>query len=249
MKRCFVIIFFLIEVSTIHSRLPKSDSDIINGAQDKLIPVNSVPNLYRWTDVCNVYVLRHEDKALLIDLGDGSVLEKLPELGIKQIEWVLFTHHHREQSQGYLLLSKWNPRIAAPSGESSFFEYPASFIKMKPSLSDPYTVHGSSYLRPPVHPIAVNRKFSNLDRFTWYGYDLWCIETPGNSPGAMSYFFKRNEKWYAFSEDVILDGQKCIIILIQNGIMALEKESELCIILYHYYEISIRPYYCLHMGN
>ncbi len=54
------------------------------------------PDLFVWSDTCNVYALREGDSALLIDLGDGSVLDHLSELGIKQLEWVLFTHHHRE---------------------------------------------------------------------------------------------------------------------------------------------------------
>src|SRR5690348_7594596 len=58
------------------------------------------PNLFLWTDTCNVWVLRDGDAALLIDLGDGSVLDHLPEIGVKRVEWVLFTQHHREQTQG-----------------------------------------------------------------------------------------------------------------------------------------------------
>jgi len=59
-----------------------------------------LPDLYEWTDTCNVYVLRNGTAAILIDLGDGSVLEHLDEIGVLQVEWVLFTHHHREQCQG-----------------------------------------------------------------------------------------------------------------------------------------------------
>src|SRR5215831_7734650 len=59
------------------------------------------PDLYVWTDTCNVYVLKDGDAALLVDLGDGSVLDHLGELGVKQVDWVLFTHHHREQCQGF----------------------------------------------------------------------------------------------------------------------------------------------------
>ena len=41
-----------------------------------LIPVapKDFPELFEWTDTCNVYVLKHDDAAILIDLGDGSVL-------------------------------------------------------------------------------------------------------------------------------------------------------------------------------
>ena len=58
------------------------------------------PDLYRWIDTCHVYILRAGDAALLIDLGDGSVLDHLGDIGVKRVEWVLFTHHHREQCQG-----------------------------------------------------------------------------------------------------------------------------------------------------
>ncbi|MEY4199356.1 MAG: hypothetical protein RLZZ265_1096, partial [Verrucomicrobiota bacterium] len=39
------------------------------------------PNLFTWTDTCNVHVIRDGDAALLIDLGDGSVLDHLAEIG------------------------------------------------------------------------------------------------------------------------------------------------------------------------
>jgi glyoxylase-like metal-dependent hydrolase (beta-lactamase superfamily II) len=177
-------------------------------AQTSLIAVKLVPNLYMWTDICNVYVLRDGDKAILIDLGDGSVISHLSEIGVKQVDWVLFTHHHREQCQGYPLLKSVNTKIAAPKAEKSFFEQPASFRKMKTSLDDPFTVYGASYVRPPVQSIPVDREFSRMDTFTWQGYELSCIETPGNSPGSMSYLLKKEGKWIAFSGDVILDGAK-----------------------------------------
>ena len=69
------------------------------------------PNLFVWIDTCNVYVVREGEAALLIDLGDGSACDHLSEIGVKRVEWVLFTHHHREQCQGYAKLSRWKPKI------------------------------------------------------------------------------------------------------------------------------------------
>src|SRR5438046_1927998 len=93
-----------------------------------------LPDLFLWSDTCNVYVLRDGDAALLIDLGDGSVLEHLHEIGVKKIEWVLFTHHHREQCQGAARLKDWKPQLAAPEAERAFFETPTEFRKLKPTL-------------------------------------------------------------------------------------------------------------------
>ena len=88
------------------------------------------PNVFTWTDTCNVHIVRDGDAALLIDLGDGSVLDHLGEIGVKRVEWVLFTHHHREQCQGAPKLNGSATKLAAPEAERALFENPASFRKM-----------------------------------------------------------------------------------------------------------------------
>src|SRR5687768_16853050 len=110
------------------------------------------PDLFVWQDTCNVYVLRDGDAALLIDLGDGSVLDHLKDVGVRTVEWVLFTHHHREQCQGAPRLAGTGAKLAAPEGERSFFERPGNFRRMKVRLSDPHSIHGTSCLRPPIRP-------------------------------------------------------------------------------------------------
>ncbi len=177
-------------------------------AQPRLVPVDSVPNLFVWTDTCNVYVLRDGDAALLIDLGDAGVLDHLGEIGVRRVEWVLFTHHHREQCQGATKLAAWKPQIAAPEIERALFEEPARFRKAKPTLGDAYTVHGASYVRPPMAPIRLDRTFKDLDIFAWHGREFRCLDTKGHSPGGMSYLLTLESRWVAFSGDVMLDGAK-----------------------------------------
>ena len=58
------------------------------------------PHLYCFTDTCQVYVLVDGDHALLIDAGSGAVLDALHEIGVKHVDWVLHTHHHRDQCAG-----------------------------------------------------------------------------------------------------------------------------------------------------
>jgi glyoxylase-like metal-dependent hydrolase (beta-lactamase superfamily II) len=163
-------------------------------------------NLFQWTDTCNIYVLRDGDKALLIDLGDGSVLEHLAQIGVRQVEWILFTHHHREQCQGAGKLRGTETQIAVPAAEKALFENPASFRKMAPTLNDAFSVYGASYVRPPVQPIKVTRTFARMDDFTWRGHEFYCVHTGGNSPGHMTYLLRLEEKWIAFSGDVMLEG-------------------------------------------
>lgn len=162
--------------------------------------------VFVWGDTCNVYVLREGEAAILIDLGDGSVLERLGEIGVKRVEWVLFTHHHREQCQGAHRLDRTTTKVAAPEGERGFFERPTNFRRMKVRLGDPFTIHGTSYVRPPIRTIAVDRGLKGGETFKWGKYEIACVATPGNSPGAMTYVVERGGKKVAFSGDVMLDG-------------------------------------------
>jgi hypothetical protein len=47
-----------------------------------------------------------------------------------------------------------------------------------------------------------------MDTLTWKGKELRCIDTRGNSPGAMSYFLQHNGRWIAFTGDLMVDGSK-----------------------------------------
>jgi glyoxylase-like metal-dependent hydrolase (beta-lactamase superfamily II) len=179
-------------------------------ATPQLAPVDPAisPDLFVWTDTCNVYVLRDGDAALLIDLGDGSVLDRLPEIGVRRVEWVLFTHHHREQSLGAPRLQGTGARVAAPAAERALFERPTEFRRMQVRLSDPHTVHGASYVRPSIQPIPLDRSCDDHETFSWRGHELECLATPGNSPGAMTYRLRLNDRWLGFSGDVMLDGAR-----------------------------------------
>ena len=162
------------------------------------------PDLFVWSDTCNVYVLRDHETALLIDLGDGSILDHLAQLGIKHVDWVVFTHHHREQCEGAARLKQLGIKVAAPEAERDLFEKPASFRKMQASLGDRYTIHGATFVRPPVEPIPLARGLTTNQPFSWGGRELVCLETPGNSPGGMSFLLQNQGGWIGFSGDVIL---------------------------------------------
>lgn len=165
-------------------------------------------DVYLFPDICNVYVIKSGELGLLIDLGTGDVLDHLKEIGINKIEWVLFTHHHREQTQGYSRLKDTGAKVAVPEVEKALFETPLNFRKMAPALSDAFTVHGASYVRPAITPIKVDKTFAKMDDFTWQGIELWCIETAGNSPGSLSYITKKEGEWIAFTGDLMLQGSK-----------------------------------------
>jgi glyoxylase-like metal-dependent hydrolase (beta-lactamase superfamily II) len=161
------------------------------------------PDVFVWTDTCNVYVLRDGNRALLIDLGDGSVLDALAGIGVEQLEWVLFTHHHREQCQGAGRLRGTGVKTACGSSERVFFEDPLAFRKMRPQLGDAHTVHGASYVRPPLERVAIDQQFARMDQFEWRGHEFVCVQTGGHSPGHMAYLLRRASGWFAFTGDLM----------------------------------------------
>ncbi len=164
------------------------------------------PELYATSDTCSVYVLKDGDAAVLFNLGDGSVLNHLREIGVERVEWVLFTDHHREECQGAPKLSRTIVKVAAPEAERPFFEHPTHFRRMKVRLNDPYSIHGASYVRPPVEPIPLDKTFKPGDTFHWRHFDITCLPTPGNSPGGMTYELVRDNHRVGISGDVMLDG-------------------------------------------
>lgn len=166
------------------------------------------PDLFVWTDTCNAYLLRDGDAALMIDLGDGSILEHLGEIGVKKVEWILLTDHHRELLQGVDRLDRNITQIAAPKEEQALLETPTLFRKWNPRLGDKYSVHGASYVRPPQSPVKVDRWLATDETFEWHGRSIQCLSTPGHSPGGMSYILKSGDKTAVFIGGIMHDGAK-----------------------------------------
>jgi hypothetical protein len=89
-------------------------------------------SLYLWESTCNSYVLQRGDRAIVIDPGDGSVLAQLPQQGIEHLDWILFTSHHRERSQGFPLFDRQKTQLAASTIERELFEDPGLLSQMVP---------------------------------------------------------------------------------------------------------------------
>jgi glyoxylase-like metal-dependent hydrolase (beta-lactamase superfamily II) len=184
---------------------PEAEPDGIKSLQPALA---AWPEILVHRDTCNVYVLRDGDAAILFNLGDGSVLKRLEQSGVKSVEWVLFTDHHREQCQGADRIDRSKTNVAAPKDEQALFESPLNFRKWRPQLGDQYTVHGASYVRPPASPVKVDRLLADGDVFTWRGHEITCVSTPGTSPGGMSFVLRRGDQSYAVTGGVIHDGSR-----------------------------------------
>ena len=126
----------------------------VSASAGRFEPVGSglAPDWLVWTDTCNVYVLRDGDAALLIDLGDGSVLDHLGDIGVKRVEWILFTHHHREQCQGAARLKEIDAVIVTHMHGDHFLLFACSFCSAPPQAALRLGQFGRETANPPCHP-------------------------------------------------------------------------------------------------
>ena len=157
-------------------------------------------NLYRVSDACNVYVIKSGDRALLIDSGDGLVLEVLKEMGVRKIDWVFHTHSHRDQCQGTPRLVEAGAKVAVPEKEERFFTEVQSFW-------NDFQIYIRYRFKPdsfkPRENITVHRTLAQGEVFEWEGLRIEVVETPGHTLGAVSYLAEIDGVRYAFTGDMI----------------------------------------------
>jgi len=157
-------------------------------------------SLYLVKDVCNVYVVKRGEKALLIDGGDARVLELMSSLGIRKIDWVLQTHSHRDQCQGTPRLVDAGARVAVPEKEKRFFADAAGFW-------NDFEIYYRYRYKPdqfkPRENIAVQRTLSHGERLKWEGLRFEAVETPGHTVGSVTYLAEIDGRRCAFTGDMI----------------------------------------------
>ena len=78
-------------------------------------------SLWRLKDICNVYLLVKGNRGVLIDSGSGEIQRYLDLAGVAHIDWVLHTHHHRDQCAGTPELQKFGARVAVPEYDRHLF--------------------------------------------------------------------------------------------------------------------------------
>ena len=157
-------------------------------------------NLYWFRDTCNVYLIRDGAKALLIDAGSAAVLDHIAEIGVEQIEWVLHTHHHRDQCQGDPRLIEHGAQIAVPAREAALFEKVDAFWRLRSTFDDYDT--SSDWNSLPT-PITVSRRLRDHEVFEWGGIELVTQPTPGHTPGSVTFLAEIDGQANPFRGDLI----------------------------------------------
>ncbi len=164
-------------------------------------------NLYLLEDTCNVYVIRDGTRAVLIDFGSGKILDCLQGLGITQVDWVLHTHHHRDQCQGDYRAVERSIPIAVPAHESHLFADAENFWRNR-------RVFHLYYVRNDFNTITENIPVASLlhdyGTFRWKDRDIFVLPTPGHTLGSVSLIIEVDGKRTAFTGDLMHSGGKLV---------------------------------------
>ncbi len=157
-------------------------------------------HLYVYEDTCLSYALVDGERALLVDCGSGRVLDALQGIGVRQVEWVLHTHHHRDQCQGAPRLVEHGASLAVPEREAHLFEHAETFWANK-QVMDNYAL--GSDLFTLASSVPVTRKLNDYGTFKWRSYEFHVLPSPGHTKGSVSVLTEVDGAVVAFTGDLI----------------------------------------------
>jgi glyoxylase-like metal-dependent hydrolase (beta-lactamase superfamily II) len=162
-------------------------------------------HLYVFTDTCNVYVIVDGDAALLIDAGSGEIVEHLNEIGVRQVEWVLHTHHHRDQCAGTPRLRQHGARVAVPEHERHLFEQAEVFWQTRRTF-DNYNDRNTFFTVG--ENIPVDAVLEDYESFEWRGYRFHVLPGKGHTLGSSALIGEVDGRRIGFTGDLLCAGGK-----------------------------------------
>jgi glyoxylase-like metal-dependent hydrolase (beta-lactamase superfamily II) len=159
-----------------------------------------VPEVFRFRDTCNVYLLRSGRDAILVDFGSGDVLDHLDRYGVDRVTDVLVTHHHRDQVQGLERAVAAGARIWAPPVEQDLISGVDRHWLRRPLDNDYDLLQDRFTLLEPVPIAGVVAEY----RTRRYGdFDVYTLPTPGHTVGSVTYFVNVDGRRLAFTGDLL----------------------------------------------
>ena len=166
----------------------------------------------------NTGILRDGDRALLIDPSGTALHATLSELGIVDIERVLFTHHHRDSTAGFPPVTEngKNVHVGVPAKEAAWFSEVETFWNDPQYRWHLYNYHPHNLML--ANAISVTETYTEGVQFEWGPASLTVLETPGHTDGSVTYLIDVDGERFAFSGDLIYDeGQLWDLYSLQKG--------------------------------
>ncbi|KUM26659.1 hypothetical protein AU467_20185 [Mesorhizobium loti] len=162
-------------------------------------------NLWLFPDTCNVYVIKSDTECLLIDSGSGAVLPHLPKIGIQRVDWILHTHHHRDQCWGTPIFQKSGARIAVPEFERHLFDNVEAYWQTRPTYDN---YNNSNTFFSLGKNVPVDAILEDYGTFAWRNYEFRILPAKGHTYGMICLIAKVDGTKVAFTSDLMVDGGK-----------------------------------------
>jgi glyoxylase-like metal-dependent hydrolase (beta-lactamase superfamily II) len=140
-------------------------------------------------EVINVGLLERNGKRLLIDCGEAP----------GPADWVLVTHHHRDQWSG---APRLGAKVAAPEAERRFFERAEEFWDQADAILD-HRYDFRPHLFTGRESVPVARGLRDGEVFEWEGLRIEALTTPGHTDGSLTYLVDVGNRRVAFTGDLI----------------------------------------------
>ncbi|MCC7342514.1 MAG: MBL fold metallo-hydrolase [Bryobacterales bacterium] len=162
-------------------------------------------NLYVYEDCVNVYIVKRGARAAIINFGTGDVLKVLPRIGVKSVDRVLVTHHHRDAVQGLADAGEYRFLVTVPRAEARYFQNVEAFWQNAGIyLNYDLRSHWNTLRRS----VAIAGQVAGGDEVEWEGYTFRVVETPGVTEGSVSYSAEIDGRRVVFTGDLIAGAGK-----------------------------------------
>ena len=163
------------------------------------------PGVARFRDTCNVYVLRSGRDAVLVDFGNGDVLDRLADLGVDRVTDVLLTHHHRDQLQGLRRAVDAGARIWVPPVERDLIAGADAHWQAR-QVDNDYDLRQDRFSI--LEQVPVTGTVDEYRTRRYGGYDVYTLPTPGHTIGSVTYIVEVEGRRLAFSGDLLYGDGK-----------------------------------------
>lgn len=160
-------------------------------------------SLFRFTDSCNAYLVRDGDAGLLIDAGSGACVDHIGEIGVGRVEWVLHTHHHRDQCWGTPRLRAHGARVAVPEYERHLFDRADVFWQTRRTF-DNYDNRNTFFTVG--EKIEVDVSLEDYEQFSWRDYRFSVLPAKGHTYGSSALVAEIDGSCVAFIGDLMSAG-------------------------------------------
>ncbi len=146
------------------------------------------------------------------NLGQRDSLQQ-----VTMYEQLLLTHHRRDVVGSALKALPSGTSIVAPDAERVWLEKPTEFWNA--FTKNRFHDYGCFTTKIVALPVKVDRWVKEADSIDWRGLKFEVIDTPGYTPGSISYLATIDGKKLAFTGDLIYgDGQLLDLYSFQEAI-------------------------------